>query len=197
MYAGHRKSNRLQHYDYSRPGYYFVTICTHNRQCLFGDIVEGRMIVNEVGTIIVRWWKETKNKFPNIELDEFAIMPNHIHGIIAIVGADLRVCPDATGQGTTDRGIKQGEHAGSPLQTIIQWFKTMTTNEYIQGVKSGICPPFKKRLWQRSFYDHVIRGESSLHDVREYIHHNPLNWASDENNPARGLKPKPATGHCP
>lgn len=195
MTTRHRKSNRLQHYDYSRAGYYFVTICTQNRQCLFGEIVEGHMILNEVGKIIVRWWEETKNKFPNIELDEFVIMPNHLHGIITIVGADLRVCPDSKGQGTTNKRIKQGEHTGSPLQKIIQWFKTMTTNEYIQGVKSGICPPFKNHLWQRSFYDHVIRDEQSLHDVREYIQHNPLNWELDENNPANGLKPELATGN--
>ena len=123
-----------------------MTICTQNRQGLFGEIVEGHMILNAVGKIIGRWWDETKNKFPNIELDEFVIMPNHFHGIVALVGADLRVCQDSTGQGTTDKRIKQGEHAGSPLQEIIQWFKTMTTNEYIQGVKSGICSPFAKRL---------------------------------------------------
>lgn len=83
----HRKSNRLQHYDYSQAGYYFVTICTQHRQCLFGEIVEGHMILNDVGKIIVHWWNETKNKFPHIELDEFVTMPNHFHGIIAIVGA--------------------------------------------------------------------------------------------------------------
>ncbi len=187
MNAHHRKSNRLQRYDYSQAGYYFVTICTQHRKCLFGEIVEGHMIVNEAGKIIVRWWDETKNKFPNIELDEFVIMPNHVHGIIAIVGADLRVCPDSTEQDTTDKRSKQGEHIGSPLQEIIQWFKTMTTNEYIQGVKSGIFPPFKKRLWQRSFYDHVIRDEQSLNDVREYIQNNPLDWKLDENNPANSL----------
>lgn len=173
-----------------------MTICTQNRQCLFGEIVEGRMNLNEAGKIIVHWWNETKNKFPNIELDEFVAMPNHFHGIIAIVGADLRVCPDSTEPGTTDKRIKQGEHTGSPLQAIIQWFKTMTTNEYIHGVKFGIFPPFKKRLWQRSFYDHVIRDEQSLHDVREYIQNNPLNWELDENHPSNGIEPKPQTRSC-
>ena len=191
-----RKSNRLQNYDYSQAGYYFVTICTQNRQCLFGEIVEGQMILNEVGKIIGRWWDQTKNKFPNIELDEFVIMPNHFHGIIALVGADLRVCPDSPGQDATAKRIKQGEHTGSPLQKIIQWFKTMTTNECIQGVKSGICSPFAKRLWQRSFYDHVIRDEQSLHDIREYIQNNPLDWELDENNPSNGIEPEPQIGRC-
>lgn len=192
MHALYRKSNRLQHYDYSQAGYYFVTICTQNRKCLFGEIVEGHMILNEAGKIIARWWDETKNKFPNIELDEFVIMPNHFHGIITIVGTDLRVCPNSTGQDTTDKRIRQDEHTGSSLQAIIQWFKTMTTNEYIQRVKSGLFPPFEKRLWQRSFYDHVIRDEQALHDVREYIQHDSLNWELDENNPSNGLKPVPA-----
>ena len=194
MNARHRKSNRLQHYDYSQAGYYCVTICTQNRQCLFGEIVEAHMILNEAGKSIVRWWNETKNKFPTIELDEFVVMPNHFHGIIAIVEADLRVCPDSTGQDTTM--TKQGEHIGSPLQKIIRWFKTMTTNDYIHGVKSGICPPFEKRLWQRSFYDHVIRDEQSLNDVREYSQNNPLDWEFDENNPNNGIEPKPQTRRC-
>lgn len=167
-----------------------MTICTQRRRCLFGEIVEGHMVLNEAGKIIVRWWEETKHKFSNIELDEFVIMPNHVHGIIAIVGADLRVCPDSREQHETKKRRKQGEHTGSPLQEIIQWFKTMTTNEYIQGVKARLYAPFAKRLWQRSFYDHVIRDEPSLHDIREYIHNNPLNWELDENNPRNGIEPK-------
>jgi len=93
-------------------------------------------------------------------------MPNHIHGIIAIeetnVGADLRVCPN-----------NKGEHIGSPLHRIIQWFKTMTTNEYIRWVKKGGLPPFRGKLWQRNYYEHIIRNEDELTLIHEYVMSNP------------------------
>jgi hypothetical protein len=90
----HRRSIRLKHYDYSQPGAYFVTICTHNRECLFGEIVSGAMVLNDAGKMVEKWWYELNTKFLNIEPDAHIIMPNHFHGIIIIVGADLRVCPN-------------------------------------------------------------------------------------------------------
>jgi len=124
--------------------------------------------------MIEKWWQELRNKFANIELDEWMVMPNHFHGIIQIVGADLRVCP----------GNNEGEHTGSPLRssvsTIIQWFKTMTTNEYIRGVKSEIFPPFNKNIWQRNYHEHIIRDENELNRIREYIINNPKNWETDD-----------------
>ncbi len=188
-----RKSNRLGGYDYSRAGCYFVTVCAQDRQCLFGEVVEDGMVLNEAGKMAAHWWGETENKFSHIELDEYVVMPNHIHGIVLIVGADLRVRPQR--EDRKSNGHKQlehqrqkenqpGGHAGPPLQEIIQWFKTMTTNGYINEVKYGRFPPFEKRIWQRSFYDHVILDDDDLNRVREYIQNNPLRWALDEENPA-------------
>ncbi len=104
------------------------------------------------------------------------VMPNHIHGIIVIVGADLRVRPDRT---DTDN---EGAHIGAPLPKIVQWFKTMTTNEYIIGVKQHGWPPFHSKLWQRNYYERIIRNDTELDRVRQYIHDNPLNWDTDEEN---------------
>ena len=179
----HRRSIRLEGYDYSQEGCYFITICTHYWQCLFGEIDNDVMILNSAGSMIGRWWSELKNKFPDIKIDEYVIMPNHFHGIINIVGnnetkypvgADLSVCPD-----------KKGEHTGSPLQytpigEIVQWFKTMTTNEYIRNVKQNDWKPFKMTLWQRNYYEHIIRNETSLGQIREYILNNPAQWQQDE-----------------
>ncbi len=167
-----RHSIRLEGYDYAQSGSYFVTICTQNHKCLFGTINNEQMILNIGGYMIKSWWYEIQNKFSNIELREFVIMPNHLHGIITInetVGADLCVCPN-----------KSGEHVGSPLHRMIQWFKTMTTNQYIRLVKQNILPPFDKRLWQRNYYEHIIRNEPSYLEIARYIVENPLNWETDE-----------------
>lgn len=187
-----RNSYRLEGYDYSQEGCYFVTICAQGRQCLFGEIIDDGMVLNDAGKMAARWWNETKNKFPHVELDEYVVMPNHFHGIVVIVGADLRVRPEARDrkpdgcqhaeQQRKDNNL-QGGHAGPPLQEIIQWFKTMSTNEYIKEVKSGRLPPFEKHIWQRSFYDHVIRDDEDMNRVREYIQNNPLKWSLDEYNP--------------
>ncbi len=169
-----RRSIRLKDYDYSQNGAYFVTICTEDQEYLFGDILKEKMVLNEAGEMIKKWWVETRNKFKNIELDEFVIMPNHFQGIVNIVGADLRVCPE-----------NLGEHVGSPLHRIVQWFKTMTTNEYIRNVHNNMWKPFLKRLWQRNYYEHVIRNEDELNKIRYYIQTNPLKWHLDRENPER------------
>jgi len=173
----HRRSIRLKGYDYSQRGYYFVTVCTKRRWCLFGEIEKDRTILNDAGKMIGRWWNELKNKYANIEIDEYVVMPNHCHGIINIVGsvgADQRVCPN-----------NMGEHAGSPLQgrpiyEMIQWFKTMTTNEYIRNVKQNRWEPFDGKLWQRNYYEQIVRDEISLRRVREYIINNPRQWQQDK-----------------
>ena len=138
-------------------------------------------VANSAGEMIEKWWTELPHKFPMIDLDYFYVMPNHIHGIIVIVGADLRVCPPAL-----------GAHAGAPLlkkdvalSEIVQWFKTMTTNDYIRGVKQLGWAPFKGKLWQRNYYEHIIRNEDELDHIREYIAGNPINWALDDDNPGR------------
>ena len=184
----HRHSIRLKGYDYSQAGAYFVTICTQNRECLFGDI-GGEMKVNDAGHMIQKWWNESAAKFGNIELDEFVIMPNHFHGIIVIVGAALCGRPGLGGHPEMDGQWKTGQRQeiGQPHRVaptvgdIIDWVKTMTTNEYIRNVRQNNWTPFPGKLWQRNYYEHLIRSETELNKIREYIINNPLNWKTDEN----------------
>jgi putative transposase len=173
-----RRSPRLKEHDYAQPGAYFVTIVAQNRACLFGDVIEGTIQLSPAGEVIKHWWRELKNRFAAVEMDEFVMMPNHLHGIIVIsdptVGAHRRVGPVNAGAGA---------HMGTPLPRIVQWFKTMTTNEYIKGVKELGWPPFRRQLWQRSYYDHIVRTEASLNRIRRYIIENPARWAFDRENP--------------
>ncbi len=162
----HRRSIRLKGYNYSQAGLYFITLCTQGSLHLFGKITNDEMVLKDSGMMIEKWWNELKNRFPNIELDEFIIMPNHFHGIIQInntnpipVGADLRVCPDKRDRPDNADEHEKGEHTGSPLHRMIQWFKTMSTNEYIRNVKNNHWTPFNKKLWQRNYYDQADRKQ--------------------------------------
>ena len=163
----YRKSIRLKNYDYSSNGYYFVTICTQNREKLFGEIVGATLCgrPNNPDKLIVKWLLELENKFKGVKIDEYIVMPNHIHFIIKRTG-------DHTGS--------TGDHTGSPLRYIIGWFKTMTTNEYIAGVKNGRFMPFKGRLWQRNYYEHIIRNYDDYINIADYIQNNPLKWEEDK-----------------
>ena len=171
----HRRSIRLSGYDYSSPGAYFVTICTKDRLCLFGEIINDEMRVNDAGCMIEKYWLKLPNKFPHIQINSFITMPNHFHGIIKIVGADPRVCPDKENE--------KGAHTGAPLHKVVQWFKTMTTNAYIKGVKDSDWAGFPGKLWQRNYYEHVIRNDDSMNVIREYIEYNPSRWIDDVDNP--------------
>lgn len=136
------------------------------------------MKLNDAGKMIEKWYFELSNKFTDIKCVDHVIMPNHIHFIIhnvGIVGADPCVCPNKKGEHTG-----RGEPVCSPLQNVIQWFKTMTTNEYIRHVKHDGWKPFNGKLWQRNYYEHIIRNEIELNRIREYILNNPLKWESDE-----------------
>ena len=163
----YRKSIRLKNYDYSSNGYYFVTICTQNREKLFGEIVGATLCgrPNNTDKLIVKWLLELENKFKGVKIDEYIVMPNHIHFIIKRTGDHI---------GST------GAHTGSPLRDIIGWFKTMTTNEYIAGVKDGRFMPFKGRLWQRNYYEHIIRNYDDYINIADYIQNNPLKWEEDK-----------------
>jgi putative transposase len=174
----HRRSIRLPGYDYAQVGAYFVTIVAQGRECMFGEVISGEMKLNDAGCMVKQWWLDLSRRFPTVETDEYIVMPNHLHGILVItVGADRCVGPE-----------KKGAHIGAPLPTTMQWFKTMTTNEYIRGVKSRGWPPFVGKLWQRNYYEHIIRDERSLHEVRQYIENNPFRWAEDKENPVNAPK---------
>jgi REP element-mobilizing transposase RayT len=190
-----RRPLRLKGFDYAAAGAYFITIVTHNRSCLFGEINNGLMRLNSAGEEIRRYWFELNHKFANVEIDEFVIMPNHLHGIVVIsdslVGADLCVGLPVTR--TPAYPTPPGAHIGAPLQKMVQWFKTMSTNAYIRGVRATGWPPFQIRLWQRNYYEHVIRGEESLNRIRQYILDNPTRWEFDRENPAAANISAPST----
>ncbi|MBI4973077.1 hypothetical protein HZC27_00490 [Candidatus Roizmanbacteria bacterium] len=175
-----RHTIRLKGYDYSQNGLYFVTICTQNRENLFGDIVDGKMKLNDAGEMIKIWWDKIPGKYTNVKLDIYQIMPNHIHTII-VVGAHPCVRPLSN---PYVRSLHEGStHGSTPtLGNVIQWFKTMTTNKYIRGIKINNWPPFNKRLFQRNYYEHIIRNEEEYLKIKEYIRQNPSLWSRDRNN---------------
>jgi putative transposase len=184
----HRRSIRLKGYDYSSDGMYFVTICNEDGEHLLGKIVNGTMIMNEAGRMVEKWWKKIPEKFPLVGIDTHIVMLNHLHGIIFIVssvGADPCVRPDFDNGVQIGKGghiDQEGGHTGPPLPRVMQWFKTMTTNEYLRNVKQQGWPPFPGRLWQRNYYERIIRDERELENIREYIINNPARWEDDREN---------------
>jgi REP element-mobilizing transposase RayT len=170
-----RRSIRLRGYDYSKVGAYFVTICAQNRTCLFGEIVDGGMRLNDAGQMVQLVWNEMPAFYPGVETDEFVVMPNHIHGIIILVGAAPR--------GRPVLGQARGPAPTMSLGDVVQRFKTMTTKRYADAVKQSGWSPFSGRLWQRNYYEHIVRNDDELNRIREYIVNNPLQWALDRDNP--------------
>ena len=145
-----RNTNRISQHDYSIPGYYFVSMCVENRRRIFGMVDDDKMTLNAVGNMIDLWWKKIFKKYENISIDEYIIMPNHIHGIINIVGVDP--CVDPIQKDKIYVNHNGRTHRSAPtISNIIQWFKTMSTNQYIQNIKNNNWRPFNKCLWQRSF----------------------------------------------
>jgi putative transposase len=162
-----RRSIRLKEYDYSQPAAYFVTICTQDRLCLLGEIVDGEMRLNGVGQIVADAWKWLAVQYSHVELDLSILMPNHVHGIIMIRDDICR-----GGSRTAPTGKRK------PLGRLIGAFKTVSTKR-INELRLTSGGPF----WQRNYYEHVIRNEAELAEVREYILNNPACWDEDENNP--------------
>lgn len=180
---GNRRSIRLRGYDYSQAGAYFVTICTQDRQCLFGDVVDDQMRLNDAGRMVRLVWNEMPAFYAGVTPDAFVVMPNHIHGIIVLVGAAPRGRPVS---GQAQDGQAQGPAPTLTLADVVQRFKTMTTKRYADAVKQSGWFPFPGRLWQRNYYEHVIRNDEELNRIREYITNNPLQWALDRENPMAG-----------
>lgn len=174
----HRRSIRLKGYDYSEGGAYFVTICTQGRECLFGDIVDDEMRLNDTGTMVRDLWHEIPEHFRHADIDEFVVMPNHFHGIIVIVGAQFIAPFDCD---AINNNKKQGvmNHAPTTVGEIVRAFKARCTNA-INHIRNTPGTP----LWQRNYYEHIIRGEGEMNRIRKYIVDNPAKWAEDENNPA-------------
>ncbi len=163
----HRRSIRLKGYDYSQEGLYFITLCVQKRQHLFGDISDDEMVLNDGGKMIAHWYAELENKYPNVYCHEMIIMPNHFHCIIELTCTSTSVyAPMRLPQFPT-------------IGDVMKWFKTMTTNEYIWGVKNNGWMPFDGKLWQRNYWEHIIRNEYSYNNIANYIINNPANWYND------------------
>ncbi len=223
-----RQSIRLKGYDYSQAGLYFITICIQNRVCLLGDITNGKMILNDAGTMVKNEWLVLPNRFSNIKLHEYTVMPNHFHAILQITDADtivgaslvvaqnINVAQNTTvaqntvvdenvvsqnsmiieneldiekgyPRGVPRRGIRSGTMADEliPRKTLgdmVGAFQSITTNEYIRGVKNNNWPRFNKKLWQRNYWEHIIRNETAYYRIANYIIENPSKWNNDKLN---------------
>ena len=162
----YRRSIRLKEYDYAQPGAYFITICTHNKELYFEQYPELKPIVS-------RQWQEIPDRYTDIQLDEFIVMPNHIHGII-IVGATLAVA----------RNNRAGARPAPTIGEIIGTFKSLCVHDWLKYIKENRIHTVG-RFWQRNYYEHVIRNEDELNKIREYIQNNPLEWHLDRENPER------------
>jgi putative transposase len=145
-----RKRQRLPHHDYAEPGAYFITVCTREHACLFGEIIDATVISTEFGRIVEQTWRELPDIVPTIHLDAFVLMPNHVHGIIFV-------------RERTRRGLPE----------VLRIFKSWTSR------RAGTS------IWQRGYYEHVIRNDADLERIRAYIEVNPTMWDRDEENPAR------------
>ena len=184
QYTGYhnRRSIRLREYDYSHSGYYFVTICIDDRmKRLFGDVVDGEFVGNEFSGIVHACWNDLPNHYTHIRLDEFVIMPNHIHGIIVIrdstniVGAGFKPAPTTgTGRDWNRAGFNPAPTTRHGLPEIVRALKTFSSRRINQ---TGML--FK---WQRDYYEHVVRNETSLFLIRKYVRENPVRWECDAEN---------------
>ncbi len=189
----HRRSIRLKGYDYSQAGAYFVTICAYNRECLFGEIVDGKMALNELGEIVREEWIYSTKIRNEIKMDEYVVMPNHIHGIVIIKDVD-NVPVGVTGRSPLQRRspLRQDDrHPHGP--------KPKSIGSFIAGFKSVVTKRINElrklpgaSVWQPNYYDHIIRDEKEYYKIKNYIKNNPAQWIEDKNNPnsIMGLKEK-------
>ncbi|NLY75111.1 MAG: hypothetical protein GX075_07375 [Firmicutes bacterium] len=186
----HRRSIRLKGYDYSLIGAYFITICTKNRQCLFGEIIDDTMVLNDAGRVADNCWNNIPAHFPHVELDEWIIMPNHIHGIILItmhlnrdvvVGAkNFSPLPRPDIPDISDIRDIHDNHP-RPRGT------SKTIGSIVRGFKIGVTKWMRHNtdvyhVWHRNYWEHIIRNENELNKIRNYIRNNPLNWRNDKLN---------------
>lgn len=189
----HRRSIRLYGYDYSKSGFYFVTLCCQDKAHLFGHIENGEMKLNDPGKMVEEWYFKLESKYPDKKCHEMVVMPNHMHFILenapdgggAPVRASLRGrpvpgrAPDAAVPPIAPHYGPENHQFNSPLGQAVGWLKTMTTNAYIRGVKSNGWQPFNRRVWQRNYFERIIWTDKAYRNISQYIIDNPKNWNSD------------------
>lgn len=172
----HRRSLRLPGYDYAQVGAYFITVCAQDRACIFGEVVDGEMRLNQAGRMVHDEWLRTEAIRSEVRLDVFQVMPNHFHAIVMITG-------QAPSTGVTPDGV--GAHGRAPLRRAPK-----SLGSLVAGFKSAVTKNVNQmrgtpgqRLWQRNYYEHVIRHDRELDATRQYIVDNPAKWAEDRDNP--------------
>jgi len=159
-YPGQQRRNSLRYpgYDYAQPGSVFVTVCTAGKQCLFGQVVDGEMRHSPAGVEAVRFWQAIPDHFPGVALDVFVVMPDHLHGIIHC---------------GSDPGIASG---ASSVGSVLRWYKASVVEGFRIGVRHNGWEPYDRHLWQRDYYDRIIRTDTELAAIRAYIEGNPGRW---------------------
>jgi putative transposase len=179
----HRRSIRAHNYDYTEAGAYFLTLCTHQKQCLFGEIIEAEMKLNRFGDFVYRNWLSTEFIRDEVILDHFVVMPNHFHAIVFFVQLDTVKLNNKTAdieKPTSSNGETKLRRSAKSLGSLVAGFKATTTAE-INTLRNSRGVP----VWQRNYYDHVSRNEKDLERIREYIRNNPARWEYDRENPNR------------
>jgi REP element-mobilizing transposase RayT len=198
-----RRLFRLKGYDYSLPGAYFVTVCTYQRECLLGEIHQGEMLINELGQFVIQVWKDLPDHYPHVILDAFCVMPNHFHGII--------ILSDIYGGGEIDLGDEgdkgdEGESETRPYKTqpyeARPYEPTASDSspppqkrhglpEIVRALKSFSARLINQRrdtqgvpVWQRNYYERIVRNEHELNAIRQYVYENPMKWEMDMDNPS-------------
>ncbi len=181
-----RKSIRLKEYDYSFPGWYYVTICTYNRTNLFGRAIHGKIVLNNLGTKVEEEWLKTKQIRANVDLDYYVIMPNHLHGLIIIEQSVENVTIKGRGELNSPTNNNPGHIQYAPTNYKLK-SQSQTLGAIVRGFKSSVTKNLRElsgdaelRIWQRNYYEHVVRNELDLHNIRQYIQNNPLKWELDE-----------------
>ncbi|MDZ7371262.1 MAG: transposase [candidate division KSB1 bacterium] len=182
----HRRSIRLKGYDYTQPGAYFITICTHERAHVFGAVADGTMRLNDAGRIAAQCWRDIPAHFPHVKLDAFVIMPNHVHGVLWIMddddnGDDVGARHAAPLPAAAPPHTEQfGKPVPGSIPTVVRSFKSAATQR-INAWRGTPGAP----IWQRNYYEHIIRDERALNAIRCYIQENPLRWHLDRENDQR------------
>jgi REP element-mobilizing transposase RayT len=157
---------RLRGHDYASPGTYFVTLCTTNRACLFGTITDGTLHQSTAGLMVESWWYSIPLRNPSVDVADVVVMPNHLHGLV-ILGTD-----------PSDERIPS-------LSKVVGGFKSITTNDYMRGVRLDGWPRFAGTLWQHGYFDHIVRTDAALKRIQRYIAANPSRWQQDDYHPER------------
>ena len=175
----HRRTLRLEGFDYTQTGYYFVTIVVKERKCLLGEIAGEEMKLNEMGRIVAASWKWLGDQYPYVELDEYIVMPNHVHGIIVIKDTDNgAIASHRRGDSRIAPTPPSQVQKRKSLGRLVGAVKTVSAR------KVNLCRGTPGQpLWQRNYYEHVIRNEESLAQIRQYIRDNPAKWELDREHP--------------